>query len=262
LGANENSMNCGRVSICGSDVILNVMEGPFGLEISLKKLHGCQSEAYLAATKHFATANADRSVIIQLPTGTGKTALIATLPFTTPTRKVLVLTPNVKLARNMARELDIVGNAGDNVYKRLSILPDDALGKAEFYVLRLEGSADAGDIDEHHIIVSNYHQLQDIEKWFAKNRDAVDLIVIDEAHHQAAATYQEIIEFFPKAKIVGLTATPFRSDGKPIEGTFIYKYSFNQAYQRPNYSEFARRECGSRTNRVRIHGREQKDLWP
>jgi len=40
-----------------------------------------------------------------------------------------------------------------------------------------------------------------------------DLIIIDEAHHATASTYTKIIEAFPNAKILGVTATPERTDG-------------------------------------------------
>lgn len=202
---------------------------PFKSKVSREKLRKCQRLAYEAILSHYQKSDAERNVIVQLPTGTGKTALIAITPFSLSGSRVLVLTPNVKLARDMADELDIIKNPGKNAYKKFEILSNDALSSLELYVLRLESSAGAGDIKEHHIIVANYQQLQDIEKWFSEEKDAIDLIVIDEAHHQAAQTYQEIIDYFPNAKVIGLTATPFRSDGKRIEGKFVYKYSFNEA---------------------------------
>jgi len=52
----------------------------------------------------------------------------------------------------------------------------------------------------------------------------LDLLVVDEAHHVAAASYQRIIEAFreqnPEGHILGLTATPQRSDRKALIGTF------------------------------------------
>lgn len=52
----------------------------------------------------------------------------------------------------------------------------------------------------------------------------LDLLVVDEAHHVAAASYQRIIETFkeqnPEGHILGLTATPQRSDRKALIGTF------------------------------------------
>jgi len=43
-----------------------------------------------------------------------------------------------------------------------------------------------------------------------------ELIVIDEAHHTVAGSWRKIIEHFPKAKILGVTATPHRLDGKGL----------------------------------------------
>lgn len=43
-----------------------------------------------------------------------------------------------------------------------------------------------------------------------------DLIVFDEAHHIGAAQWQLIFDAFPRAKIIGLTATPWRLDGKGL----------------------------------------------
>jgi superfamily II DNA or RNA helicase len=54
--------------------------------------------------------------------------------------------------------------------------------------------------------------------------DAPDLIVIDEAHRAAASTYQRIVahvrERNPRVKVVGLTASPQRTDGKGLSDLF------------------------------------------
>jgi superfamily II DNA or RNA helicase len=46
------------------------------------------------------------------------------------------------------------------------------------------------------------------------------LIVIDEAHHARAKTYQQIVDAFPDAVIIGLTATPCRGDGRGLGNIF------------------------------------------
>jgi DNA repair protein RadD len=46
------------------------------------------------------------------------------------------------------------------------------------------------------------------------------LVIVDEAHHCPAATYQRILEQYPNAKLVGLTATPCRRDGRGLGGIF------------------------------------------
>jgi len=47
-----------------------------------------------------------------------------------------------------------------------------------------------------------------------------DELAIDEAHHQSADTWSQIAEFFPRARLMGLTATPQRTDGKPLDPPF------------------------------------------
>lgn len=49
---------------------------------------------------------------------------------------------------------------------------------------------------------------------------APNLIVIDEAHHSTAATYRKILDAFPGARILGVTATPQRTDGAGLGDIF------------------------------------------
>ena len=61
-------------------------------------------------------------------------------------------------------------------------------------------------------------------QWLMKHYDEIEeepgLIVIDEAHHALAKTYKEMWERFPKAKFLGLTATPCRLNGKGFTDLF------------------------------------------
>ena len=47
-----------------------------------------------------------------------------------------------------------------------------------------------------------------------------DLLVVDEAHHCPAETYGKIINAYPGAILLGLTATPCRGDGRGLGGIF------------------------------------------
>lgn len=51
-------------------------------------------------------------------------------------------------------------------------------------------------------------------------KDHFKLIVIDEAHHATADTYQRIVEHFPDAWVLGVTATPKRSDKESLKNVF------------------------------------------
>jgi superfamily II DNA or RNA helicase len=47
-----------------------------------------------------------------------------------------------------------------------------------------------------------------------------DIVFVDEAHHARARTYRKIVESYPDALIIGLTATPCRKDGRGLGSTF------------------------------------------
>jgi DNA repair protein RadD len=47
-------------------------------------------------------------------------------------------------------------------------------------------------------------------------RNYPDIIITDESHHSAANTWEGIYSYFPKALRIGMTATPVRTDGKPL----------------------------------------------
>lgn len=57
---------------------------------------------------------------------------------------------------------------------------------------------------------------------FGGHSYGADLIIIDEAHRALAGTYIEVVKAFPKARILGLTATPYRSDGKGLGDLFQF----------------------------------------
>ena len=61
-------------------------------------------------------------------------------------------------------------------------------------------------------------------QWLSKHYDEIEeepgMIVIDEAHHALAKTYKGMWERFPKAKFLGLTATPCRLNGKGFTDLF------------------------------------------
>jgi DNA repair protein RadD len=47
-------------------------------------------------------------------------------------------------------------------------------------------------------------------------RDFFQLLVVDEAHHTTAGTWSKVIEHFAAAKLLGVTATPIRGDGRGL----------------------------------------------
>jgi len=65
-------------------------------------------------------------------------------------------------------------------------------------------------------------QVASVQTWVRRmdQYSEPDLIIIDECHRSAASTYQKILEQYPNAMVIGLTATPSRTDGKGLDGTY------------------------------------------
>ena len=63
-------------------------------------------------------------------------------------------------------------------------------------------------------------QVASIQTLVRRAMPPAGLIVIDECHHTPAGTYGRVLENYPDAHVVGLTATPFRLDGRGLGDVF------------------------------------------
>jgi len=62
--------------------------------------------------------------------------------------------------------------------------------------------------------------VQTLIRRLKRHPEKFDLIVIDEAHHAVAGSWRKIIDLMPNAKILGVTATPIRTDGQGLSDVF------------------------------------------
>lgn len=94
--------------------------------------------------------------------------------------------------------------------------------------------ANIQDCESSHFVVTNIQQLASrADRWLpAFADDFFDLILVDEGHHNVARSWERVFERFPNAKVVSLTATPFRGDGREISGERVYAYPFRTAMVR------------------------------
>ena len=137
-----------------------------------------------------------RSVMMQMPTGTGKTMVLATLV-------------QQFLHDNTDSAVVIVAHR-----KELVEQIQNTLKKVFFFENSPVPSAEGATA---HISVMSI-------QWLSRNIDMVrkkpDLVIIDEAHHALAKTYQMLWTAWPEAKFLGLTATPYRMSGDGFTDLF------------------------------------------
>ena len=134
-----------------------------------------------------------RSVMAQMPTGTGKTylltAVIDSFVSNNPMEKVWIV----------AHRRELVSQIDETVRKFHSYSASNTSS--------LLSSVKAMSIQW---LMRHYDEIEEVP----------GMIVIDEAHHALAKTYKEMWERFPKAKFLGLTATPCRLNGKGFTDLF------------------------------------------
>lgn len=189
------------------------------------KLREPQRQAHGAVKAHYEVSR--EHVIVQLPVGCGKTGVIATLPFGVARGRALVIAPNVTIRNGIAESLD-PSNA-KCFWRRTGVLESFEHGP---FTAVLDGTdANIHDCVESHFVVTNIQQLaSSADRWLPKfPPNFFDMILVDEGHHNAAPSWRKVFERFPQAKVVSLTATPFRGDQRQLAGDVIYRFPFTSA---------------------------------
>lgn len=189
------------------------------------RLREPQREAHRRVREHFAASGTP--AIIQIPVGCGKTGIMATLPFGIATGRALVITPNLTIRKGVAAALDIASR--ECFWAKTRVLSDFTEGP--YFAVLDSQDANLHDCVESHFVVTNIQQLaSSADRWLPQFPPGFfDMILVDEGHHSAATSWQKVFRRFPDAKVVSLTATPFRADEQPLEGEVIYRYPFTRA---------------------------------
>lgn len=190
-----------------------------------KNLRDPQREAHRHVREHF--QQNEGHVILQIPVGCGKTGVIATLPFGIADGRVLVIAPNVEIRRGVTRALDIANPK--NFWRATGVL--STFDEGPFCAVLDGVNANLHDCNASHFVITNIQQLaSSVDRWLPQfPPNYFDMILVDEGHHNVADSWTRVFERFPDAKVVSLTATPFRSDGARPVGDVIYRYSFTRA---------------------------------
>ena len=134
-------------------------------------------------------------VLLQLPTGGGKTVVAAAIIASARQNfgaRVLFFAHRLELVNQTVRQLARWGVNDVGVMRG-----DDERTNPEAPV-----------------------QVATVQTLARRKLPEADIVFIDEAHRAAGATYKRVIEAYPDATIVGLSATPCRLDGKPLGDIF------------------------------------------
>ena len=136
-----------------------------------------------------------RAPCLVLPTGAGKTVIAASIIRSASQRgrKVLFLVHRTELLSQSVSKLE-------------------AAGVTDLRIIR------AGQDLGSNVAPVTVASIPTLTRW--PTPPAADLVVFDECHHVVAKTWAKLAAAYARANILGMTATPQRSDGKPLGDIF------------------------------------------
>ena len=154
-----------------------------------------------------------RSVMVQMPTGTGKTILLAEV----------VKSEKLKASEEKSEKIKGKNPCVWIVVHRRELVEQikETLAKQLDSSLFTFPSSLTPRVFSIQWLSRHYHELD----------ERPSLIIIDEAHHAVARTYKEVMDAYPEAKKLGLTATPCRLNRKGFTDLFdvlLQSWSYNK----------------------------------
>jgi superfamily II DNA or RNA helicase len=190
-----------------------------------KKLRAPQIEAYAKIKSYFSENPAGEALVV-LPTGTGKSGLISIAPFGVSNKRVLIITPGIVTKKSVVKTLHPLE---DNFWINYDVVfsADDVPVVEEYEPDMLDTS-----LEKCHFVITNVQKLQITSQKSLLKRvppDFFDMIIVDEAHHSPANTWQTALEYFKDAKKLHLTGTPYRGDFAEIPGERIHTTQLSEA---------------------------------
>ena len=174
-----------------------------------------------------------------MPTGTGKTETMLAIHVCERVERVLVVVPTDALREQIAHKFRDLG-----VLKSQAILAPDALYPVVVQLEHIPHSV--REVDEIFLranVIVTTMQIAGRSSAEVQERmaDRVSALFIDEAHHIGARTWSDFRALFVEravpVRVLQFTATPFREDGRRVDGEFIYTYPLKKAQEEEYFTK-------------------------
>ncbi len=169
----------------------------------------------------------DRSAAtIVMPTGTGKTETILSIVLAGKFERTLVIVPSDALREQTATKFISLG-----LLFKLNLIDETVLTPRVLAVRQgIKQPSEIKYLEEANIIIATASALAKYDtNSLSKLAEICSHLIIDEAHHVTANTWNRVKQQFLLKPIFQFTATPFRTDGSRVDGKIIFNYPIKDA---------------------------------
>lgn len=169
------------------------MFAEFGDNVAFKMSHTLrryQSDGINGIFRHWREGK--RSILFQMPTGTGKTVLFSEI-----VRRGFIADKKILIVVHRKELIEQITNKLKSLNIDLGLIVADR--KSDY---------------------SKLVQVASIQTLSRREHPDSNLIIIDECHHAKADSYKKLWDIYPEAKFLGVTATPVRLSGEGFEDLF------------------------------------------
>lgn len=169
----------------------------------------------------------DQPATVVMPTGTGKTETMLSALAAYIRGPLLVVVPSDVLRTQTIRKFLTFG-----LLRQIGVLTADALNPVVGIVTKRPRSiADLAIFEQCNVIVGTMSALTGGEAAALAPEIAnrVNTLIVDEAHHIGADGWASFRSSFLDRRVLQFTATPYRRDGKLVDGQVIYNYPLSMA---------------------------------
>ncbi|WP_077319092.1 DEAD/DEAH box helicase [Virgibacillus proomii] len=196
-------------------------------------LRAPQFGALCSIRSHWTVSKSAATIV--MPTGTGKSETMLATIVTEKIPKSLIIVPSNLLRSQIYEKAKSFG-----ILYEIGMLSSEIIPPNVF--LLGEGIKEKEKFEEivmrSNVIITTMTLASRMSQQFISFlSDNIDVLFVDEAHHVSSKTWSSFKESFNNNRILQFTATPFREDGKKIDGNILYNFPLRLAQEQGYFKE-------------------------
>lgn len=196
-------------------------------EPDFQGLRPAQLGALFSIKAHWTVSNEPATIV--MPTGTGKTETMIATVVSEQIDRTLIIVPS-----NLLRKQTVEKFLSFGILQEIGVI--DSMAKKPSVAALIKTPTELSDlqriIEKSNVIVTTMSLIQRFsDDYMRAICDGCKTLIVDEAHHIVANTWASVKYKLRSLKCLQFTATPFRNDGKKIDGEIIYSFPLAKAQE-------------------------------